>query len=195
MGCCIERQDFCVAAGETFLPVIRWALSTLSSHAITGISQAAPAVITMGSHSVPDGWPVAVVSAKGMTQINAKHYPPTRSDMAYASYVSGTQINLNGVNSADYNAYTSGGFVVYNTPVDMTGATALMRIYDAPTGGTLLMTLTNLSGITINNTDRTIRPRINTSAVTWTTGYYDLEMTDAGGVVTQLLAGVITIET
>lgn len=195
MGCCIERQDFCVAAGETFLPVIRWALSTLDSYAITAITQAAPAAITMNSHSIPDGWPVAVVSARGMTQINAKHYPPTRSDMKYASYVSGTQITLNAVNSADYNAYTSGGFVVTNTPVDMTGATAVMRIYDAPAGGTLLMTLTEVSGITINNTDRTIRPRIDTAALTWTTGYYDLEMTDAGGVVTQLLAGVITIET
>lgn len=195
MGCCIERQDFCVAAGETFLPVIRWALATLDSYAITAITRAAPAVITMGSHAIPDGWPVAVVSAQGMTQINSKHYPPVRSDMHYATYVSGTQIKLNSVNSADYGTYTSGGFVVLNTPVDMTGATALMRIYDAPSGGTLLMTLTNLSGITINNTDRTIRPRINTSAVTWTTGYYDLEMTDAGGVVTQLLAGVITIET
>ena len=89
----------------------------------------------------------------------------------------------------------STGFVVTNTPVDMTGATANMRIYDAPEGGTLLMTLTNLSGITINNVDRTIRPRIDTAAVTWTTGYYDLEMTDAGGVVTQLLAGAINIET
>lgn len=195
MGCCIERQDFCVAAGETFLPVIRWALSTLDSYAITSITQAAPAVITMNSHSIPDGWPVAIVSARGMTQINGKHYPPTRSDMHFATYVSGTQIRLNDVNSADYNAYTSGGFVVCNTPVDMTGATARMRIYDAPAGGTLLLTLTQASGITINNTDRTIRPRIETAAVTWTTGYYDLEMTDAGGVVTQLLAGVITIET
>lgn len=195
MGCCIERQDFCVAAGETFLPVIRWALSTLDSYAITAITQAAPAVVTMTSHAIPDGWPVAVVSAKGMTQINGKHYPPIQSDMHYATVVSGTQVSLNDVNSADFNAYTSGGFVVLNTPVDMTGATALMRVYDAPVGGTLLMTLTNVSGITINNTDRTIRPRIDTSAVTWTTGYYDLEMTDAGGVVTQLLAGSITIET
>lgn len=194
MSCCIERQDFCVAAGETFLPVIRWALATLDSYPITGISQAAPAVVTMNSHSIPDGWPVAVVSVRGMTQINGKHYPPTRSDMKYATYVSGTQINLNGVNSADYSAYTSGGFVVCNTPVDMTGATAVMNIYDAPSGGALLMTLTELDGITINNTDRTIRPRIETAGVTWTTGYYDLEMTDAGGVVTQLLAGVITIE-
>lgn len=194
MSCSIERQDFFVAAGETFLPVIRWALATLDSYAITNISQSAPAVITMNSHSIPDGWPVAVVSVRGMTQINSKHYPPTRSEMKFASYVSSTQISLNSVNSADYSAYTSGGFVVNNTPVDMSGATALMRIYDAPVGGTLLMTLTELDGITINNTDRTIRPRIDTAAVTWTTGYYDLEMTDAGGVVTQLLAGVITIE-
>jgi hypothetical protein len=195
MTCCLERQDFCVAAGETFLPVIRWALSTLDSYPITAISQAAPAVVTMASHAIPDGWPVAIVSVQGMTQINGKHYPPLRSDMNYATRVSGTQISLNSVNSAEFNAYTSSGFVVNNTPVDMTGATALMRVYDAPQNGTLLMTLTDLSGITINNTDRTIRPRIDTANLTWTTGYYDLEMTDAGGVVTQLLTGIITIET
>lgn len=195
MTCCVEKQDFCVAAGETFLPVIRWALAHLDSYPITAITQAAPAVITMTSHAIPDGWPVTVVSAKGMTQINSKHYPPVKSDMKQATFVSGTQISLNSVNSADYNAYTSGGFVVTNTPVDMTGASARMRIYDAPVGGNLLMTLTETAGIMINNTDRTIRPRIDTTAITWTTGYYDLEMTDAGGVVTQLLAGVITIET
>jgi hypothetical protein len=194
MTCCAQKQDFCVSAGETFLPVIRWALSNLDSYAITAISQSAPAVITMNSHAIPDGWPVAVVSVRGMDQINGRHYPPAATDMHYASYISGTQISLNSVNSADYSAYVSGGFVVHNTPVDMTGASAQMRIYDAPEGGTLLMTLTDVSGITINNTDRTIRPRIDTAAITWTTGYYDLEMTDAGGVVTQLLAGVITIE-
>lgn len=195
MSCCAERQDFCVAAGETFLPVIRWALSTFDSYAITAITQAAPVVITMNSHAIPNGWPVAVVSAKGMTQINSTRYPPSRSDMHYASYISGTQVSLNDVNSADYTAYTSGGFVVTNTPVDMSGAAARMRIYDAPLNGNLLMTLTDTAGITINNTDRTIRPRIDTAAITWTTGYYDLEMTDAGGVVTQLLTGVINIET
>lgn len=190
---CANNQDFCVGAGETFQPVIRWGSGVLTSKPITGISQAAPVVVTAVGHAVPDGWQVAVVSAKGMTQINAAKFPPTGKDLHKATVLTVDTVQLNAVNAADFSAYTSGGFLVYNTPVILTGMTARMIIRDAPNTGTILATLTEIAGIVLNNTAKTITPTLATALLTWTTGYYDLELTDTSSKVTQLLTGTISI--
>lgn len=190
----IDRRDFRVAAGETFRPTIRWATEVLLGKPITAISQTAPAIVTAVGHSVPAGWPVAVVSAKGMTQINSPRYPPRPADWRPATVLTADTVGLNDVNSADFSAYLSGGFLVYNTPMSLVGVTARMVIRDAPLDGAILATLTQVSGIALDTGAFTIIPRLETAALTWTTGYYDLELTDAGAVVTQLISGVITIE-
>jgi len=190
---CQNKKDFCVGAGETFQPVLRWGSSTLTSKAITAISQAAPAVVTAVGHGVVAGWQVAVVSAKGMTQINAERFPPAGNDWHPAAILTVDTLQLADVNSADYTAYLSGGFLVYNTPVILTGMTARLIIRDAPGTGAVLATLTETAGITLDNTAKTITPKLATAALTWTTGYYDLELTDTRGVVTQLLTGTISI--
>ena len=191
---CQSTKDFCVSAGETFQPVLRWGSDVLVSKAITAVTQAAPAVVTAVGHGVPDGWRVAVVSVRGMTQINAEKFPPSGADWHRATVLTADTVQLNKVNAADYTAYTSGGFLVYSTPVSLSGMTARMIIRDAPGTGTILATLTELAGITLDNTAKTITPLLTTAALTWTTGYYDLELTDSGGIVVQLLSGVITIE-
>lgn len=191
---CLDHRDFCVSAGETFVPTIRWGLATLLSFPITAISQAAPVVVTAVGHQVPSGWSVAVVSAKGMTQINATRYPPQGADWHSATTLTANTVSINDINSADFSAYTSGGFLVYNTPVTLTGMTAVMTIRDAPDDGTVLMTLTEIAGITLDNSAKTIVPKFATAGLTWTTGYYDLELTDTSGTVVQLVNGVITIE-
>jgi hypothetical protein len=193
---CQNKQDFCVGAGETFQPILRWGSEVLISKPITAIGQAAPAVVTAVGHAVPDGWRVSVVSAKGMTQINAKEFPPRGTDWQKATVLTADTVQLNKVNSADYAAYSSGGFLVYNTPVTLAGMTGVFTIRDAPLTGTVLATLTSspAAGPTLNDTTKQILPVLATAALTWSTGYYDLELTDSGGTVTQLLTGVITIE-
>ena len=190
---CTNTQDFCVGAGETFRPVLRWGTSKLASKPITAITQAAPVAITAAGHGVPDGWQVAVVSAGGMSQINATKYPPIGSDLHSATVIDANTIQLNDVSSAAFTAYTSGGFLVYTTPTILTGMTAVMTIRDAPLNGNVLTTLTSTTGITIDTVGMTINPVLSTTGLTWTSGFYDLAMTDSLGDVTQLLIGTITI--
>ncbi len=193
MGC-TDRKDFHVSDGETFLPVIRWGTDVLMSVAITAITQSAPVVVTAVSHVLPDGWPVAVVSAKGMSQINAARYPPQGPDWQPATVLTADTVKINGINSADFSAYTSGGFLVYSTPMNLTDMTARMVIRDAPLDGVILATLTDTSGITLDNVAKTITPRLATVGLTWAVGYYDLELTDVSGTVVQLLSGSINID-
>lgn len=193
---CVDTRDFCVAAGETFMPVIRWATEELAGIPITAISQTAPAAITAIGHALPPDWDAAVVSAQGMTQINATRYPPKGADWHAVTVLNPDTVAFNDINSADFSTYTVGGFLVYYIPMNLTGITASMVIRDAP-GATapILATLTDaLGGIVIDLVNKTIVPRLETASLNWNTGYYTLAMTDANAVVVDLITGVITIE-
>lgn len=191
---CVINKDFCVSAGATFHPTVRWGTDELSAVPITAISQTAPAVITAPGHGVPPGWPVAVVSAHGMSQINATRYPPQGADWHRATIVSADQVAFNDVNSADFSAYASGGFLVFSTPMALDGMTLGMSVYDNPNHtGTPLVTLAQGVGIFVDPHDLTIIPELQTAGLAWNLGYYVLDATDSGGVVTRLLTGTITI--
>lgn len=189
-------KDFSIGQGKTFNPVLRWGAPPYIYKPITGITQAAPAVVTAASHGVPDGWRVAVVSVKGMTQINAENNPPKSGDYVIATPLNSNTVELNEVNASEYKPYVSGGYLQFLTPVDMTGFTARMSIKDR-VGGTEYVSLTTENGgIVIDNTNKKISLLISatdTSEFTWTRGVYELEMVSAGGIVTLLLEGKITV--
>lgn len=190
------KLDIVILQGKTYNQVIRWEASPIVYKPISAITLAAPAQITATAHGVPAGWRVAIVSVLGMLQINAKNTPPRPSDYHPATVVSANAISLNDVNSAGYSPYTSGGYVQYNTPVDMTGFTARMMIKSS-VGGTILETLTTANAkIVLDNTAKTITlflDAVTTAAYTWTKGVYDLEMVSAGGVVTAILTGSVAV--
>lgn len=196
MTCTCPIKDFCVQAGETWHPTIRWGTGVLTSKAITAITKSTPAVITAAAHDVPNGWPVAIVGVQGMTQINAARFPPSGNDWHYATVPDANTIVLNDVSSADYSTYDEDGHVVYDTPKDLTGCSFELTIYDNPEhDGTPLATLTSTgSDITVETTLKTITPLLQTAGVTWDIGYFRLMATESSGVVTELLRGTITIE-
>lgn len=188
------NQDYTVNSGETFLRVFRLGIAPLVSKPVTGVTKAAPPVITAVAHGMVDGWPAVVVSAGGMTQINAANYPPRGSDWHQATFVDSDHVNFNDVNSADYSAYTSGGFLVYPTPFNLTSATGVFTVFDNPAHtGTPLLTITTAPGLVLDNTTKTITVKFATAALSWATGYYELLITDSVSVVRELITGVITI--
>ena len=191
---CNRQYNFCVAKGATFQPTIRWGSPELTSKAITGITQAMPAVVTAIGHSVPDGWPVAIVSAKGMTQANAAHNPPSGQDWHDATLLTADTLRVEGLNTAGYSAYTSGGYLVYKTPVDISAAAFTMDIKDSPENGVSLLTLASspAAGISVDSGNRLILPTFETAALTWDTGYYTL-LAVIAGVSTVVAEGVIRI--
>lgn len=191
-----KQEHLTILQGKTYEKVIQWQTEPIVYKPITGITQSAPAVVACVGHGVPDGWRVAIVSAKGMTQINAKNTPPKDSDYVIAKRLTDDTLELNTVNAADFKAYTSGGYVQYNTPQDLTGYIARMDIKDK-IGGTVLLSLTteNLR-ILIDNTTKTIKLDIDaddTAAITWKRGVYDLELESPSGVVTALMFGTVTV--
>lgn len=190
------KLNLTIVQGNTFSQVVRWESVPFVFKPITDISRSAPAVITAAAHGVPDGWRVAVVSAGGMSKINATHYPVRGSDLRTATVVSSDTLAIHEINSTAYTAYTSGGYLVYYTPVSLSGYTARMTIKDR-VGGTALATLTSGTGeIVLDNTNKTITATISaalTAAYAWASGVYDLELESGDGVVTTLLRGTVTV--
>lgn len=71
--------------------------------AITGITQANPAVVTAVAHPFADGQLVYIVDVGGMTEVN---------DLAFTVANSTTDtFELQGIDSTGYTAYTTGGYV------------------------------------------------------------------------------------
>ena len=186
-----------IQQGRTFNRVLRWEAPPINYKPITAILNSAPVRITAAAHGLPDGWRTAVVSVKGMTQINAEPNNIRERDYHQATVIDPNTVELNDINAAGFKTYTSGGYLQFNTPVDLTGFTARMTIRDKIGGIELLSLTTENGGITIDNATKKITLLIeadDTAALTWIRGVYDLEMVSATGVVTALLYGEVTVK-
>jgi hypothetical protein len=80
-----------------------------TSAAITGISQANPAVVT-AANAFTAGEAVFITGVLGMTQINGNPYSNQTAN--------GATVTLAGINSTGYTAYSSGGTIVGNASVE-----------------------------------------------------------------------------
>ena len=202
-------KDLTILQGRTFSLVLRWETTPIVRKAITAIDMTAGSPrITAAGHGMVDGWRCAVMGVRKPTQINADSNPPRANDFTPAMLLDADTIELNEITTTDENGtpwpdYTSGGFILYYTPVDLDGFTARMKIKDRVGGTVLLSTEAEDTGldvidITIDNAAKTITLTIPASAtddITWTRGVYDLEMVsgDAEPVVTMLISGKVSV--
>jgi len=83
------------------------------------------------------------------------------------------------------------------TPINLTGYTARLQVRPSIDSATTLLTMTTENGrISLGGAAGTIRLLLDaatTASLTWTSGVYDLELQSAGGTVTRLLAGTVTV--
>jgi hypothetical protein len=192
------QHDIEIRRGATFVLPVRWETEPWLYAAIVSVTQTAPVSITTASHTIPDDWNVAVVDAKGLTQLNAANNPPRPSDMRRARVLSPTQIEFNSISAASYPRHTANsGYVAWLTPQALAGYAARMQVKDRP-GGALLLSLTSGAngGITLDDVNKVIEIVIRadqTEAMAWTSGAYDLELISPGGVVTALLEGAVQV--
>lgn len=196
------KQTLNIVRGKTVQLVIRWETTPVVSVPITAISLAygAPRITATG-HGLTNGWRVAVVRVGGMKQINAENSPPRESDYHEATVVDANTIELNGVvpvdeNGRDWSAYTSGGFLQYNTPKNLSDKTIRVKVKDK-VGGTVLLSTEagdaplNAITATANHATKTISLEIPASAtevLTWSKAVWEVEAESAGGVVESVIA-------
>jgi hypothetical protein len=191
----VQKLPLKVFQGKTFSRVIRWETEPFVYKAITGITQAAPVRLTVVGHGIPDGWRAAVVSVRGMRQINAENDPPEETDFHRATVVDEDTVELNDVNASEFSAYTSGGYLQFYTPKDLTGCIVRLTIRNRA-GGAALLELTSPTGIEVDAASKTITVTIDadvTAAFDFTSGVYEIEAEDGDGIVTGLYYGNVTV--
>lgn len=185
------KLNFKVYQGSTFSEVLRWESATKVYKTITGITKAAPTVVTAVAHGLPVGWRTKITNVVGMTAINSADNYNTVSEATTDT------ITLNDINSLGYTAYASGGVLEYNLPVDMTSFTARMQIRPSLTSTTTIKELTTVNGgIVLDNSLKTITifmSATDTAAFTFSTAVYSLELVSSGGIVTQLVTGNMSL--
>jgi hypothetical protein len=197
----MSQNNLTILQGKTFSKVFRWESGPLIHKPISAISIAEGAPrLTVTAHGLRDGWRVAVTRVKGMTGINAKSAPPKQSDYRQVTVVSNDIIEFNRTTPVDeqgreWPAYSGGGFIQYNTPVDLEGYSARLVITD--TQRNLLMELTSADGdIILDNDEHTITVTMTaeaSAAISWSKALYELELTSPTGVVPPFLRGIVTV--
>jgi hypothetical protein len=187
------QSDIAIVRGDTFVRTYRWESAEPVYRAITAITQAAPVAVTAPAHGLVAGWRAAVVSVKGMSDINAARTPPVASDFRRVAVTSANEITFPDVDASGFRAYTSGGYLLYYAPVDLTGYTARMLVKSRMGGEEYFDAA---AGVVIDPVEQTVRLTISaadTASFTWRIGVYDLELESPTGVVSKLAAGAVTV--
>lgn len=178
--------------GSTFEEMLRWESSTKVYVPITNITKTAPVVVTAVNHGIPLGWRARVTNVAGMKEINCSE------DEYYTVTAKTTDtVTINSINAVGYTAYTSGGILEYNQPVDLNGYTARMQIREKLESTSIILQLTTEnSRIVIDNVAKTILitiSAVDTAALGFLQGVYNLELISPSGTVTSLVTGNIQL--
>lgn len=196
-----DTKDLPIVQGKTLALVLRWETEPQVYRTITAIQQTAPVRLTVNTTGLPDGWRCAVSNVKGMTEINAEANALREKDFNPVTVIDANTLEINSINAAGFKAYVSGGILQCNTPVNLTGYTARMKIKDK-VGGTVLAsteagdTPLNILSVALDTAKSTITLTVSataTAAMIWTKGVYELEMVSSTGVVTTILSGKVTV--
>lgn len=177
---------------------IRLEAPRLSYVTITGVAQSAPVRITAPSHGLPEGWRAAVMNVTGMSEINAAGNPPQYDEMRPITLVDADTIEFNQINAAGFRPYSSGGQLVFFTPLDLSGFTqARMKVKNKVGGAELASFSTNDGTLTIDNANGCVWLHLTeaqTLALTFKRGVFDIELVDGAGEVTPVCSAESVFE-
>lgn len=201
-------KDITILQGSALNLPVRWMDGDrIIRKPITGISIASGAPrLDVAGHGCPNGWPSAVTLVKGMTPINAKNADPKGNDYRTTTVIDTDTLEYNAVSPVDDNgrewpAYTSGGFVQWFAPMDLTGKSASMVIYDKKGGTVLASTEAAHSPLdvitaTVDTANKVITFSIkssDTADFTWKKGVYEAEVYSNADDKQRIAEGEVTI--
>lgn len=183
------RLDLRIIQGATFRKPLLLMQPVYAYKPIGAIQQTAPLRLTVTAHGLQDGWPTWVEGVRGWSALNRDKQ---RGKFRPAKVIDANTIEYNDMNGIGQSA--TDGQLVYQLPVDLSGASARMNIRDA--SGTLLLALSTATGeLVIDGLGRLLMvlSAAQTAALTWTRGLYDLEIVMADGSVDRWANGEVTV--
>jgi len=183
------RLDLRINQGATLRKPLLMMQPVYQYKPITAIQATAPLLLTVTDHDLLGDWPIWIEGVTGWGELSRDK---TRQPFHLAKVINPNTLELNAFNGTGRSA--TGGMVVYQPPVDLTGCTARMFIRDA-SGALLLELTTENDRLVIAAPGRLIITLTaeETAAITWTQGRYDLELTMSNGDVTRWAEGDVVV--
>ena len=190
---CVAELDLEIVQGATFSKALNWYGGGKVCKLIEGLTPGCPTLVTINAHGLPSTseTPVFVSHVKGATRANT-----TGNNPVLATYVDANSFYIDADTVGQ--TYTAGtGLVTYFAPKDLTNYIARLHIREDRADTTTIAELTSTGGdIAISTTDAKITITIaaaDTAALDFETAVYDLELESAGGEVTRLVEGQVTL--
>ncbi|MGY0522629.1 hypothetical protein, partial [Pseudomonas aeruginosa] len=153
------------------------------------IASTAPVRLTIPGHGLPDTWLAWIDGVQGMPELNRARLRQLPHRVAS---IDDDTIEINLLSAVGLAPV--GGQLIYQPPVDLTGAEVRMQIRAEP-GGTVLLTLSLGSGLEFAGAG-TISREISasaTAALEWSAAVYDVDVTYPDGTVHRYYSGPISV--
>lgn len=183
------RLDLRIVQGATLRDTLRIMQPRFEYRPITAIAAEAPLRLSV-AHDLPGNWLVWIQGVQQMQELNRA---PRRELPHRAEVIDPNTLEINALSAVG--RLPTGGQLIYQPPVDLTGATARMQIRDKPGGALLLELSTAAGGLAITGAgtiERTLSAAI-TAAITWCDAVYDLEVTYPDGTVHRYFEGSVSV--
>jgi len=169
--------------GATFRALLRLMQPNPVYKPITAIAATGPVRLTV-EHGLPGDWPVWVEHVRQLPEANRA---PLRQLPHMAQVVTATELDLPGINATG--TRPEGGQLVYRPPLDLTDATAELRLYEKGAEvGTLPVTVNAGGWVDVELS------AAETAALAWRSREYVLDVTLPNGDVLRAYTGTITVE-
>jgi hypothetical protein len=179
--------------GATHETALRISSQTMLYAQISGMAQSAPLEVTATAHGIPDGWQVAVIGAKGMTELNAADPNDIKaSEYHRCTVIDVDTVTIDGISSERFKAYQSGGHLAFRAPADLSGYASGRMDVKAKVGGDILLTRnTTNGGMFIDSATSSVFVRLAPTTIsganlTAKDYVFDIELVTAGGAVDAL---------
>lgn len=183
------RIPLSIIQGATLRDTLRIMQPRFEYRAITAIASTAPVRLTV-AHGLPGDWLVWVQGAQHMPELNKA---PRREHPHRVEVIDASTLEINALSAVGRTP--SGGQLIYQPPVDLTGATARMQIRDKPGGALLLELSTDNGALEITGPGTIVRTltAAATAAINWAAAVYDLEVEYADGTVHRYFEGPVSV--
>lgn len=166
---------------------LRLETGTMSFAAISAMEKSAPLRVTAPGHNIPDGWYVAIVDAKGMTELNASDSNAIRdSEFHRVTWIDANTVDFDGISSAGFKAYTSGGYLAFYAPMSLASYTSARMDVKTRVGGDAILALNTTDGtLEIDDATSTVWIRLEDDALDAVAArdyVFDIELVSATAV-------------
>ncbi len=182
-----------IKQGETFRKKWTWCSGANVTKAIAAMTKGFPTLLTVTAHGLPNGpIPVGIVNVADLATAS-----PLPADRIIATKVDTNTISID-IDSSDFSTYTSGGVLVYTSPMDLTSYLGRCMFRQTIGSATAIVDVDHTDGgIVLGTTEGTVElvlTAAQTTALALGAMVFDLEVESSAGVVTRIASGTVVLD-